>query len=126
MGGYWLAHLIDTNIAGAMASMAGVYFLLALVFAPEQGLVARQVQQYRRRRRFAVEMLLVHLRRHENTAAAGAENSLSHLISALNWSADYARDTVQRASQNGLIQRENGHLLLTEQGRDTAQRVLAR
>lgn len=126
ISGYWLARWVDTNIAGAMATMAGVYFVAALIFAPEQGLVARQLQQRRRRRRFAVEMLLVHLSRHEDTAAARDENSLAHLTNELNWSSAYAERTVSRAARSGLIERENGHLLLTTEGRETAQRALAR
>ena len=126
VSGYWMARWIDTNIAGAMATMAGVYFILALVFAPEQGLLARQLQQRRRKRRFAVEMLLVHLSRHEGTDAALDENSLRHLIDDLNWPSEYAQNTVKRAARGGFIRRNNGHLLLTEQGRDTARHVLSR
>lgn len=126
VSGYWLARWIDSNIAGAMATMAGVYFVLALVFAPEQGLLAQQLQQRRRKRRFAVEMLLVHLSRHEGTAAALDENSLRHLIDDLNWPSEYAHNTVKRAAKDGLLRRDNGHLLLTDQGRDTARHVLSR
>lgn len=126
VSGYWLARWVDTNIAGAMATMTGVYFLAALIFAPERGLIARRLQQIRRRRRFAVEMLLVHLSRHEDRPEAAVENTLGHLTSEMNWQPQFAKATVQRASRQRLIQRRNGHLELTEEGRHIARGVLSR
>jgi manganese/zinc/iron transport system permease protein len=61
-GGYWLAHEINCSIAGAMAAMAGVFFLLALVFAPEGGLLSRALRQRRLRLTLAGDLLLLHLR----------------------------------------------------------------
>ncbi|PDW02480.1 metal ABC transporter permease [Candidatus Viridilinea mediisalina] len=39
--GYWLARLLNTTIAGAMATMVGVVFSLVFVFAPRYGLIRR-------------------------------------------------------------------------------------
>lgn len=126
IGGYWLARTLDANIAGAMATMTGVFFLLTLLFAPEQGLIARALQRRRRRQRFAVEMLLVHLSRHENEPEAGTENSLSHLVEELKWQPDFAQSTVRSAQEEVFVERQNGLLLLTEEGRQVASRVLQR
>jgi manganese/zinc/iron transport system permease protein len=126
ISGYWIAIWVNTNIAGAMAVMTGVFFLAALIFAPERGLVAQQIERYQRRRRFAVEMLLVHLSRHEGSTDEYEENSVAHLTGELNWSAEYARQATQRATRQGLITRSNGHLHLTDTGRSTAQQVLKR
>ena len=30
--GYWFAHMIDASLAGSMATMAGVFFVLAFLF----------------------------------------------------------------------------------------------
>lgn len=126
LAGYWLARALDANIAGAMATMTGVAFLLALVFAPERGLIARRVEQIRRQRRFAVEMLLVHLSRHEGTASEQEENRLEHLVREMRWAEDAALSTVRRAADQGLIEQQDGHLSLTRKGRRTAQTVLSR
>src|SRR5690606_4631177 len=40
ISGYWVAHALDTSIAGSMASAVGVLFGITLLFAPHQGLVA--------------------------------------------------------------------------------------
>lgn len=126
IGGYWLARIVDANIAGAMASMTGVFFLLTLLFAPEQGLLARSLQRKRRRQRFAVEMLVVHLSRHENEPEAGTENSLAHLVAELKWKPAFAQSTVRSAQTAEFVERQNGLLLLTDEGRNVAQRVLKR
>jgi manganese/zinc/iron transport system permease protein len=126
ISGYWLARWLDSNIAGAMATMTGFYFLLVLILAPEQGLLARSWQRQQRRQRFAVETLLVHLSRHEGTAEELSENSVSHLTSELNWEPRFAAMSVQRAQRQGLIERHNGHLKLTADGRVTVRQVMER
>ncbi len=40
IGGYWLAWLIDGSIAGAIASVSGMLFLLAALFSPTHGVIA--------------------------------------------------------------------------------------
>lgn len=126
VGGYWLARWLDSSIAGSMAAMAGFCFLLALVGAPQRGVVARWLQRRRRRARFAVDMLLVHLSRHEGTPDEATENTLAHLVSELGWSPAFAERSVQAALRDGLVVRQNGHLALTAQGRERARRVQAR
>jgi manganese/zinc/iron transport system permease protein len=127
ISGYWVARWIgDVNIAGAMASMTGVFFLLALIFAPQRGLLARRMERQRRRQRFAVEMLLVHLSRHEGAMNETAENSLAHLTGELNWKPAFADGTVRSARQQGLIEQQNGTLRLTADGRERAELVLQR
>lgn len=126
IGGYWLARLLDGSIAGAMATMAGVLFLLTLVFAPERGLLARRVEATRRKRRFAVEMLLVHLSRHEGTEEEAEENTVAHLREAIRWEAAPLDEALRRALDDGLIRRSNGSLALTQKGRRTAQTILSR
>lgn len=124
--GYFLARWVDTSIAGAMATMTGVLFVVVLLFAPERGLVARARQRRTRQARFAVDMLLVHLSRHENTAGEQSENALGHLVGALNWTPTFAEAAVQRADQQGLLEQRGEYLELTDAGRSVARKVQAR
>ncbi len=127
LSGYWAARLIgNVNIAGAMATMTGVFFLAALVFAPERGLIARRLERSRRRQRFAIEMLLVHLSQHETQAGEEHESEMAHLTDQLKWKATFAQTAVKQAAQQGLIERQNGHMHLTTSGRQVAQVVLQR
>lgn len=41
--GYFLAVSLDSSIAGAIASMTGVYFTLALVFSPTHGIIFKKL-----------------------------------------------------------------------------------
>lgn len=47
VGGYLLAVWLDGSIAGAIAVVAGGEFLLALLFAPEQGVIPKYMRQRR-------------------------------------------------------------------------------
>ncbi|MMZ69386.1 hypothetical protein D1872_322200 [compost metagenome] len=46
-GGYYAAKWLDASIAGAMITVAGILFVLAFVFSPLHGLMAR----YQKRRK---------------------------------------------------------------------------
>lgn len=125
ISGYWLARGLNVNIAGSMATMTGVFYLLALVFAPQRGLVAQQIEAYQRRRRFAVDLLLVHLSQHEGRAEEALENEVAHVRETFNWGAGFAESTLGRAAARGWVARQNGQLLLTEDGRERAAALKA-
>jgi manganese/zinc/iron transport system permease protein len=126
IAGYWVARALNINLAGTMAAITGVIFLLALVFAPERGLLSRALERRRRQARFAVEMLVVHLSRHEDTAHEAVENSPAHLTADLAWSPAFADQALRRASAGGLVRREGEVLRLTDAGRALAEKVETR
>lgn len=126
VGGYALAIWLDASIAGAMAAVGGLCFMLTMLFAPQQGLLAKTIRRIRQRRQFATEMLVVHLANHEGTPEQINESTLAHLQAELRWTAQFAAEVVRRAAQIGLVEREEGHLALTEGGRSLAQRVTTR
>nr|WP_287908125.1 metal ABC transporter permease [Chloroflexus sp.] len=123
ISGYWLARWLDISIAGAMATMTGVIFGLAWLFAPQRGLVAQVWQQRRRREQFALQLLTLHLFNHEGSGNERIECHPDHLITELRWSPTFVRTVVRRAEQIGLIRRQGNVLSLTEQGRRFAQSV---
>lgn len=126
LGGYWIARALNINLAGTMAALAGLIFVAALLFAPERGLLSRARARRRRRARFAVEMLVVHLNRHEDTDLEATENSAGHLTNDLLWTREFAEATVRRAQSQGLVQPDRGTLRLTEAGRTLAVQVEGR
>ncbi|HVG00778.1 MAG TPA: metal ABC transporter permease [Chloroflexia bacterium] len=121
VSGYYLAVALDSSVAGAMASMTGVFFGLALLFSPGQGIVARVRRLAEQRAQFAAETLVVHLFNHENTPQAAAESSVGHLHDELLWSAELSQRAIRRATSLGLIRREADQLSLTAEGRDIAR-----
>jgi len=125
IAGYWTSYLLDVSIAGSMASAAGIAFLLALLFAPERGLVALARRRARQRWEFAQTMLAIHLMNHEGSPEAVEESREAHLGEHLRWPAEFAEGVVRRAEGSGLVVRTaGGHLALTDRGRSMAREVV--
>jgi manganese/zinc/iron transport system permease protein len=126
LAGYWLAYLLDASIAGAMASMTGVAFVLAWLFAPERGLVAAARRRSRQRLEFAQAMLAIHLANHEGRPEAAEESRIDHLDRHLRWDSDFQEQIVGLAERRGLVRRSGVQLELTQAGRELAADALSR
>jgi manganese/zinc/iron transport system permease protein len=126
LAGYWLARWRDVSIAGAMASMTGVAFLLAYLLAPERGMVALALRRTRQRWVFAEQMLALHLLNHEGTAEASEECDAAHLTAHLRWRPDFTAAVVRRAAESGHVRQSGCLLTLTERGRTLAQEASLR
>ena len=111
----------DASVSGSMAVVAGVLFGLALLLSPSQGAIARMRRRERNARRFAVDLLVVHLFTHEATATQAAESTIGHVNAALRLSPEDARATINRAREQGLIEQVADRLALTPQGYQVAQ-----
>ena len=118
--GFFLAWALDASIAGSMATMAGIFFALAFLFAPQRGLAALAHRSRSRRWTFAQTALTIHLLNHQGTPDEAEECSVDHLQEHLRWEPQFAQRVVGQSERAGYIERENGHLLLTEDGRDHA------
>lgn len=120
LSGYWLAYLLDASIAGSMATMTGVSFLISYLFAPERGLLAQARRRQNQRIEFALTMLTMHIANHTAAHEAEVENEAIHLNEHLKWSSKFAMEVVGIAERSGLILQKNGLLALTESGRQRA------
>lgn len=123
-GGYWMANVLDANIAGSMAAVIGVLFAACLLFAPERGLIAMARRKTRQRWEFAQTMLTIHLMHHEGTPEAAVENRIDHLHDHLRWQPAFAQGVVSRAEERGFVRRTNGSLSLTDAGRQVASTAI--
>jgi manganese/zinc/iron transport system permease protein len=124
VGGYWMARWFDANIAGSMATVTGIVFLLIFLIAPHRGLVALALRRRRQRWDFAKTMLTIHLLQHEAGAEADDESRVDHLVEHLRWQPAYAEQVIRYAERKGAVRRQRGHLRLTPAGRTTAQAAL--
>ena len=124
LAGYWTSYLFDVSIAGSMATMTGVAFLAAFLFAPERGLVALARRRRRQRWEFAGTMLAIHLLNHEGDPDAAEESREAHLGEHLRWPAAFAQGVVRRAEARGLLLRSGERLALTERGRRVAREAV--
>jgi manganese/zinc/iron transport system permease protein len=125
ISGFFVAFALDASVAGAMATMAGVLFMLALLFSPLHGLVAKARRLNRQRMQIGLETLVVHLLNHESQAGEQHEAEMTHLSSELRWTPDFAQRVVGTARRSALVQQLNGHLALTAEGRRLAQQATA-
>ena len=105
--------------------MLGVLFLIVFLVAPERGLLAQARRRGQQRWEFARTALAIHLLNHENTPEMARECRVDHLHYHLRWEPNFATTVVGQAVQEGLVQRSNGDLALTEAGRERAQAGLA-
>ncbi len=122
--GYGLAYLLDVSIAGAMATMAGVLLFITWFLAPEEGVFSRLRRRREQRRQFLVDLLLVHVFRHQRSEEA-EEREVYALPRHLNWPQEQVEAVVEQALQEGLVRLENAQrLVLTDRGEQRALRVL--
>lgn len=122
--GYWLAHLLDASIAGSIAVMIGLIFLLVYLVAPDRGILAVVRRRHRQRIEFALEMLLVHLLNHEGLPEAASECHINHLTEHFHWEESFAQKVIRRAEREEFLGRREELLLLTDSGRERAQKSL--
>jgi manganese/zinc/iron transport system permease protein len=126
LSGYWWAHYLDASIAGAMATMSGVLFLLVFLLSPRHGLLAAARRRIMQRWDFACVMLAIHLFHHENRPEADRECRLANIPVHLRWEQPFAQGVARRAQARGLIIQESDMLYLTEAGRLRAREAMSR
>ncbi len=126
VAGYLLAERLDVSIGGMMASMTGVWFALALLFAPERGLVAQALSARSARLDHDCRALVAHLFTHQATDRAAEENTRSALNTHLRWSEARADAAILRAHDRDLIERRDGLLTLRPKGSAVAEAIFGR
>lgn len=119
IGGYWLAHFLDGSIAGSMATVLGVIFLLCYLFAPNHGWLANVSKQSRQKKEFALLTFLLHIKNHSDENDNPTEREIEHLTSDhFNWQHKQAKDTVDLALKNNMISIIDNYVELTPKGKE--------
>tara|TARA_B100000809_G_scaffold263312_1_gene316261 strand:+ start:1201 stop:2304 length:1104 start_codon:yes stop_codon:yes gene_type:complete len=124
--GYVVAIKIDASVAGAMASMTGICFLLTFLIAPQRGILAIIYRRFQQKWDFSQTMLLIHLVNHEGRKDEAEECNLHRINHHLSWSQTFTRNVVLYAEKQGSIQIEEQILRLTNQGREIADQAFAK
>lgn len=110
--GYGLARVADASIAGAMATVAGAIFLLAVVLSPSHGVLARVLRHRRLGLELRGELLLLHLQRDEASAPVG------DLARRFGWPARLLARVSELVVRRGWAERDGERLRLTPSGRE--------
>ena len=107
-----------------MASVLGLLFALAFLFAPQRGLVAIARRRRSQRWTFAQTALAIHLLHHLGGPDEAEECSMDHLEEHLRWDTEFTQRVVRQSERAGYIKRQDGRLLLTENGRTHAAKAI--
>ncbi len=125
--GYVSAVLLNVSIGGMMALWTGVFLLLAFLFGPRYGLLARSAARRRQGRENAARLLVGHLYHHERSAEAAEENTAAALREHLRWDAAKVAQVTAHAQTEGLIgptkSKPGDRLTLTDTGRRLAREM---
>ena len=111
VGGYLLAWRLGTSAAGMMAVVLGVEYVIAILVAPDDGVVARLISKIVYLWRVQCEDRLASLWRAEESGQARHEDAFGGLVNR--W-----------LCVNGQVRKQGGGLVLTPQGRLNAEVIV--
>ena len=117
----------DASTSGMMAATAGLIFLITLVFAPRQGIIARWIHRLRLSVRIAGDDVLgVLYRREEQPQTAPSTHTVPEMVARQNglstWLTSYS---VRRLERKNLISVIGPHEYeLTDRGREAARSLV--
>lgn len=117
LSGYWLAIYFDVTIAGTMATMVGIIFILVFVFIPEKGLIANIRRRKEQKYDFALISLLMHLINHENSPIEREEAGVNTIKNHLSWDREFTQEIIDRTLDKEYVYIEDNILKVTEEGR---------
>lgn len=119
--GAWSGWLLDTSVAGMIAVGAGLAFFLAVLFAPQHGILSKLLRTFRLGLRIQKEDILAGLYRRKEANQPSA--SASAILNAQHgWG---RRLALARLRQQGLVRRlPDGDIVLTDSGLLQAQSIV--
>lgn len=129
-GWFGFGENVSTLTSGMMAVIAGLLFLLAMLFSPQYGVVSRMFHQAMLAIRIAREDLLGLLYRAEEARSTVATPTATAVALRSLWTAHEIGPIVARAARAGLVRGGQiinagaGEYRLTDAGRDAARRLV--
>lgn len=118
--GYQTAALLDVSIAGSMAVVTGLIFMLVFIFSPQRGLINSLLRHKRQKFEFAKATLLFHLSNHEDSEEESLESGVDTIRIHLHWTAEFTSKIIQSLEREGYIQLSDRLVKLTEEGRNAS------
>lgn len=118
--GYQLASYLDVSIAGSMALMTGVIFLLVFVFAPTKGFLTTFRRRKLQKVEFAGKSLMFHIFNHEGAENEELESGIHTIQNHLQWNELFLKNIIKELKEKNRIYVKDGVIKLTESGREYA------
>lgn len=114
--GYQLAVLLDVSIAGSMAVVTGLLFLITFLLAPHRGFFVARMRKRRQRRDFAKATLLLHICNHKDTPEANKENGVFSIADHLHWEPYKLSQIINDLMESGEVCRSGDIYIPTDLG----------
>ena len=118
--GYWVAHWLDSSIAGSITTVLGLVFLLVYLFAPTKGIIAVVYREKQQRTEVSLLTFLLHLKNHDEEA----ERHVNHLNEHINWQKVRSKNVLELAQQNNMIHIDNSIVTLTKKGDEFTSKAI--
>ena len=112
IAGYWSANYLDASIAGSIATMLGLVFLVVYLFAPSKGLIAVLYREKQQRIEVSLITFILHLKNHSDVN----ERHVNHLNEHINWQKVRSKTVLGLALKNNFVTVENDVVSLTQKG----------
>ncbi len=123
VGGYYLAMVMDSSIAGSITTVLGLLFAVSLIIAPHNGLWSRYRQRHQLSNRIAADHILLGLIR--NYEQSGEKGRPLRMITEENADGNRVKMRVLEALlKKGALTRQNGYISLTDKGIELASNLL--
>jgi manganese/zinc/iron transport system permease protein len=118
IGGYYLAVVLDSSIAGAITTVLGAGLVLAFLFSPEKGYISMLKLRRSQKYEFAELALLIHLDNHKDTEKEHTESSREHLQDHFSWEKSFSDRVLLNLEKKKLLLDESGYLKLSKVGEE--------
>lgn len=114
--GYRVAYMFDVSIAGSMAMVTGIVFLIVLISAPKRGLIVVLNRRNKQKLDFAMLAVGFHIRSHMGSRKEQEELGKKSMAQHLNWEEQYYNKIISYMLRQSYIQEKDNIYCLTEKG----------
>jgi len=115
--GYFASLYFDISVAGTIATVSGLTFLITVLLSARQGVIVRILKRRDHKRRFEKELLLLHLRAHEDTLDYHEEAGRRTILNHLHWNEEKFQKISAQLILDNEIEEDKGVLYLTNKGK---------
>lgn len=115
--GYQLSSHFDVSIAGSMAVMTGIVFLIVFMVAPQKGLLTIIRRRKNQKFEFARKSLLFHVINHEGNEDENIELGVNTIQKHVNWDKKFLNKIMLTLKKEKKLYIEDGIVKLTDKGR---------
>lgn len=115
--GVFVAIWFDLSIAGTIASMMGLTFVLIVIFDRKNGVLGKLYQEYKKRREYFEINVLFHIAYHRKKSEESLECDINTIDKHFNVDRKKVEKTINNLMKKGEISEKDGFLDITQKGK---------